>query len=231
MNRTVISRRPYLKRSLALVMVSLWLGLLPSVQAKDWSFEVWLDKQKIGTHTFSLNNQQLQSRADFQVKVLFINAYRYQHQADEAWQGTCLNSLKAHTEENKAVTDVSGQLKDGQFVLNKEDKKDKQAASSSEKQSLPACIMTFAYWNPAILKQTRLLNPQNAEYLDVTVTDDGIKNILVKGQDTATHQYHLHGRYKGKDKLNITLWYDQQQDWVALESVTPEGYKIVYKLI
>jgi hypothetical protein len=231
MNQAIISRQTCLKSARGLVMVSLWLGLLPSVQAKDWSFEVWLDKQKIGTHTFSLNNQQLQSRADFQVKVLFINAYRYQHQADESWQGSCLNSLKAHTEENKTITDVSGQLNDGQFVLNKEDKKDKQAASSSEKQKLPACIMTFAYWNPAILKQTRLLNPQNAEYLEVTVTDAGTKNILVKGQETPTRQYQLRGHYKGKDKLNITLWYDQQQDWVALESVTPEGYKIVYKLI
>lgn len=235
MNQAITSRLTCFKSARGLAKVSLWLslwlGLLPSVQAKDWSFEVWLDKQKIGTHTFALNNQQLQSRADFQVKVLFINAYRYQHQADEVWQGSCLDSLQAHTEENRTVTDVSGQLKDGQFVLIREDNKNKQVANSNDKQTLPVCIMTFAYWNPAILKQTRLLNPQNAEYLDVTVTDAGTKNILVKGQETPTHQYQLRGRYKGKDKLNITLWYDQQQDWVALESVTPEGYKIVYKLI
>ena len=207
------------KRLLAAFTV--WLSMLSSVQAKDWSFEVWLDKQKIGSHTFSLNNHQLQSRADFKVKVLFINAYRYQHQADETWQGACLSSLKAHTEENKTVTDVNGQLQGTQFVIDR----------NGEKQTLPSCIMTFAYWNPDILKQTRLLNPQNAEYLDVTVTDDGTKTIMVKGQNTLTHQYHLNGRYKGKDKLNITLWYDQQQEWVALESVTPEGYKIFYKLI
>ncbi|MGP1718154.1 MAG: DUF6134 family protein [Methylophilus sp.] len=213
------------RKGQALGLVALWLGLLPVAQAKDWSFEVWLDKQKIGTHTFSLNNQQLQSRASFDVKVLFINAYRYRHQADEAWQDACLNSLKSHTEENKTVTDVNGLLKDRQFVI------DKQEGKNAEQQTLPACIMTFAYWNPAILKQTRLLNPQNAEYLDVTVSDDGVKPIMVKGQDTPAHQYHLRGRYKGKDKLNITLWYDQQQDWVALESVTPEGYKIIYKLI
>ncbi|MFD1121297.1 DUF6134 family protein [Methylophilus flavus] len=211
------------KRSLA--VITLCFGMLSNVQAKDWSFDVWLDKQKIGTHTFSFDNQQLQSRANFEVKILFINAYRYQHQADETWQGACLSSLKAHTVEKKTVTDVSGQLKEGQFVI------DKQEGKNEEKQALPACTMTFAYWNPAILKQTKLLNPQNAEYLDVTVTDDGAKTIMVKGQNILTHQYHLTGRYKGKDKLNITLWYDQQQDWVALESVTPEGYKIIYRLI
>jgi hypothetical protein len=203
------------------VPLLLSLCLVPSVHAKEWSFDVWLDKQKIGTHTFSLNNNQLQSRASFEVKLLFINAYRYQHQADETWQGSCLSSLKAHTEENKKVTDVSGQVQNGQFVLDE----------NGEKQTLPACIMTFAYWNPEILKQVRLLNPQNAEYLDVTVTDEGPQTILVKGQSMQTHQYRLNGRYHGKDKLKITLWYDQHQDWVALESITPEGYKIVYKLV
>lgn len=191
------------------------------LRAQDWSFEVYLDQQKIGTHTFSLDQNQLQSRANFKVKVLFINAYRYQHQADEQWQGNCLSQLTAHTEENKEITDVKGAIQNNQFVLEK----------NGSAQTLPGCIMTFAYWNPEILKQSRLLNPQNAEYLDVTVTDEGSKTIEVKGQTTLTHQYRLNGRLKGKDKLKITLWYDQQQQWVALESITPEGYKIKYKLI
>ncbi|KQT34596.1 hypothetical protein ASG24_12375 [Methylophilus sp. Leaf414] len=222
-SRCVINLINKAKQFLAFTALS--LGMLSTAQAKDWTFEVWLDKQKIGTHTFAFNNNQLQSRADFNVKVLFINAYRYTHQADETWQGTCLTSLKAHTEENKVVTDVNGQLQDKQFVV------DKHSAKNSDQQTLPACTMTFAYWNPEILKQSRLLNPQNAEYLDVTVTDEGPKTIMVKGQSTQTRQYRLNGRLNGKDKLKITLWYDQQQAWVALESITPEGYKIVYKLV
>ncbi len=192
-----------------------------NLQAKDWSFEVWLDKQNIGTHSFSLEQNKLLSRADFKVKVLFINAYRYQHQADETWQGQCLNQLSARTTENKVLTEVKGQLQGGQFAIE----------SNGRKQTLPACVMTFAYWNPEILKQTRLLNPQNAEYLDVTVTDQGLKDIVVKGQTVSAHQYYLLGKFENKEKLKITLWYDQQQQWVALESITPEGYKIVYKLI
>ena len=208
-----------------LALTALSIGMLSAAQAKDWSFEVWLDKQKIGTHTFSLNNNQLQSRADFNVKVLFINAYQYIHQAEETWQGVCLTSLKAHTEENKVVTDVNGQLQEKQFMV------EKRSAKNSDKQTLPTCTMTFAYWNPEILKQARLLNPQNAEYLDVTVTDEGAKTIMVKGQSTQARQYRLNGRLQGKEKLKITLWYDEKQEWVALESITPEGYKIVYKQV
>ncbi|MDP8567805.1 DUF6134 family protein [Methylophilus aquaticus] len=202
----------------------LWLNifLLPGLlHAEEWSFSVWLDKQNIGTHQFSLQDQRLSSRASFKVKVLFINAYRYQHQADETWQGECLQSLQAHTEENKEITDVSGRLSNGQFVVSK----------NKSMQTLPACVMTFAYWNPKILQQSKLLNPQNAEYLDVTVADEGTQSLNVRGADMQTHQYRLTGRFQGKIKLNITLWYDEQQRWVGLKSITPEGYTITYKLI
>jgi len=208
-------------KTLGIVPLTAWMLAMPIAEAKEWSFDVWLDKQKIGTHTFSLDQNRLQSRARFKVKVLFINAYHYQHQADEIWQGQCLSQLTAHTEENKEITDVRGQQQDDQFVIEQK----------TGRQSLPACVMTFAYWNPEILKQTRLLNPQNAEYLDVTVTDEGWQTIQVKGQHMVAHQYRLNGKYQGKEKLKITVWYDEQQDWVALESITPEGYRIIYKLI
>ncbi len=203
----------------------IWLVLggffVQTAGAEEWAFEVLLDKQNIGTHTFTLNNNQLTSKANFNVKVLFINAYRYQHQADEQWQGDCLTGLKAHTEENKVITEVKGQLQGGQFNVE----------NNGVTQALPACVMTFAYWNPKMLKQSHLLNPQNAQWLDVRVTDEGQQTYLVRGVPTPTQQYRLIGTYRGKKTLNITLWYDQQQRWVGLQSLTPEGYTINYKLI
>jgi hypothetical protein len=90
--------------------------------------------------------------------------------------------------------------------------------------------MTFAYWNPAILKQSQLLNPQNAEYLDTTIKRVGEETIAVKGVDTVTTHYTIKGALDGKNKLNIDIWYNQNQDWVALKSTTPEGYNVYYKL-
>ena len=49
-----------------------------SIQAKEWAFDVYLDKTKMGSHTFSLNDaNQMTSRAKFKVKVLFVEAYSY----------------------------------------------------------------------------------------------------------------------------------------------------------
>ncbi len=191
-----------------------------SATAKTWDFDVYLDKQKIGTHRFDYENGTLNSRADFNVKLLWVSAYRYQHQATEQWQGECLSKLSAQTQENKVKTLVDGQLQAQQFEIN----------VNNKPLSLPACVMTFAYWNPNMRKQSKLLNPQNAEYLDVSVTSQGSSTLKVRGQNTPTQVYLLKGRFEGKEKLNIRLWYDAQDEWVGLESTTPEGYKINYKL-
>lgn len=194
---------------------------MPLLHAKEWAFDVYLDKQKIGTHSFVLNdNNTLKSEANFNVKVLFINAYTYLHSAQEQWENNCLANLTAHTVEKKQVFDVSG-------------KKTKQAFEvkyQNKTQQLPACTMTFAYWNPSILTQTQLLNPQNAEYLNTSIDNLGQEKMTIKGQSIAVNHYKINGAINGRTKLNIDVWYDNNNDWVSLKSTTPEGYEIYYKL-
>lgn len=201
----------------------LLVSLVPGFAvAKDWNFDVYLDKTKMGQHTFNLNEaRQLTSTAKFNVKVLFVNAYQYDHKAVENWNGDCLSALNSHTVENKVTSDVKGKLVDGNFVVD----------DGKTKQNLPACTMTFAYWNPKILEQTKLLNPQNAEWLDTKITKLGVETIEVKGKKTETTHYKLDGSLAGKNKLKIDLWYETgSNDWVALKSITPEGYTVNYRL-
>lgn len=192
-----------------------------SAMAKEWVFDVYLDKSKIGQHTFKLNDALvLTSTATFKVKVLFINAYQYEHQAIEQWQDDCLTSLDAHTTENKVNTYVKGKLSSKNFIVE----------TVKSKQELPVCTMTFAYWNSKIIEQSKLLNPQNAEWLETKFTKIGVETIDVKNQKIDAIHYKLDGSLAGKTKLNIDLWYTNNNEWVGLKSITPEGYTIHYKL-
>lgn len=200
------------------------LGLmLPhTVLAKEWNFDVYLDKTRIGQHTFKLSEaNELVSQAKFNVKVLFINAYQYQHTAIEEWQDGCLKSLEASTLENDVATKVKGSADSGRFMV----------SDGKEQKALPACAMTFAYWSQKMLQQTKLLNPQNAEWLDTRIIKTGSEMLDVKGQKIEALRYKLDASLAGKPKLNIDLWYRaDNHDWVALRSTTPEGYIINYKL-
>ena len=191
-----------------------------TAQAKLWAFDVYLDDRKIGTHTFEYQNNTLTSHAVFKVKILMFTAYDYDHTAVENWNGNCLSKLKADTVENDAVMHVSGEQVGDSF----------EVSDTKTTQSLPACTMTFAYWNPAILQQTKLLNPQNAEYLDVDIKALGNKPIQIGKATLPSRGYQILGALHGEQKLNIKVWYDQSDDWVALQSITPEGYLIDYRL-
>lgn len=188
--------------------------------AQDWAFDVYLDNNKIGKHTFNFNNNILTSRATFNVKVLFINAYKYDHSAKEQWKDGCLTSLDATTTENKILTQVKADSSTGTFKL----------INPKSDEILANCVMTFAYWNPKILEQSKLLNPQNAEYLNINIEKLNDEQLLVKGKLTDTAHYKLKGAIDGKNKLNIELWYNLKNEWVGLKSITPEGYNIIYKL-
>ena len=210
-----MSRSIFISTLLAASLIS------TGVEAKEWSFDVYLDKNKIGQHVFKLDeSKRLTSTAKFNVKVLFINAYQYDHKAVEQWQGDCLSSLESHTIENKVESNINAKLSSQEFIVD----------NGKDKQNLPACTMTFAYWNPKIIQQTKLLNPQNGEWLDTKFTNLGTETIEVKSKKVEANHYKLDGSLDGKSKLKIELWYSANNEWLALKSITPEGYNINYKL-
>ncbi|MDP1765356.1 MAG: DUF6134 family protein [Methylotenera sp.] len=197
--------------------------IIPNIgYAKEWNFDVYLDKTRIGQHTFRLSEgNELISQARFNVKVLFINAYKYDHSALERWKDGCLENLESSTLENDVSTRVKGSSTGGEFVVD----------VGKAKQVLPNCPMTFAYWNQNILEQTKLLNPQNGEWLNTRIVKIGKETLDVKGNQVEALRYKLDASLAGKPKLNIDLWYrTDNQEWVALKSITPEGYTINYKL-
>jgi len=188
-------------------------------EERDWRFTVYLDDDPVGRHTFTLTESEalrkLRSEARFTVKLLMIKAYGYEHEAEETWRGDCLTSLKASTDDNGDKSSVLGQARPDHFELRK--------GSSSE--TLPACIMTFAYWNPLILKQSRLLNPQTGEYLEVRIRAQGRENIPVRGSPVAAERYHLDA-----GKFQIDLWYADGNRWVALDSRLENGSTLRYRI-
>ncbi len=183
------------------------------------TFDVFLDGKKIGYHRFEIDgprsNAAVRSEASFDVKFLFVTAFSYRHSAEENWAGGCLNELEARTDSNGKQLNVVGTRTDSGFVID----------TGDQEAELPECVMTFAYWNPGFLEQPRLLNPQTGEYLEVEVEELGSDLVRIDGREIQARSVRLTAR-----KMDITLWYSENSEWLALESVAKGGRIIRYEL-
>lgn len=195
---------------------------LPALADRTWDFRVFLDDKEIGTHRFELVSldergaeRRLTSEARMTVKVLFVTAYTYDHRDVEHWSGDCLSRLSSTTDDNGDKHRVDVERRDGATVVR----------TLEGTRRLSDCVLTFAYWNPAMLRQSRLLNSQDGEQVEVKITDAGADSIVVRGVETPARRYELRS-----EKLSIDLWYSEQQEWLALESKTERGQKLIYKL-
>jgi hypothetical protein len=204
-------------RALFLSMALLSVTATASASTEEWRFRVFLDDAEIGYHRFSLlgdgPEQQLESEARYNVKFLYVTVYRYAHDSRERWQGSCLKQIDASTQDNGKALAVRGAQDGGQFVV----------SGARGQANLPTCVMTFAYWNPDLLGQSRLLNVQTGEYLDVQVRALGEETITVRGSAQRALRYALETR-----DFRIDLWYSPSKEWLALESRTDGGRKIRY---
>lgn len=187
--------------------------------ADSWNFKVYLDDKPVGFHNFSITGEskdrQLKSTAQFDVDFFMINAYSYRHESNERWNGDCLNDIAAATDDNGNKLSVKGKSGPDNFKL----------ATNKGELELPACVMTFAYWNPKMLDQKRLLNPQNGEFLDVDIKPIGQETIKVLGESIPA----LHYRVKA-EKFLIDLWYSADRRWLALDSTLENGRVLHYRV-
>ena len=191
---------------------------------KNWQFKVYLDGDEIGFHNFSMiqkeKHQEIYSSARFDVKFLFINAYSYRHDNVERWNGQCLNSINAVTDDNGDLYNVSGKLANEAFIVKTAEN------NNDEKQNnyLP-CIKTFAYWDPEFLNEKTLLNSQTGEMIEVDSEFIGNATLRHKGEDVVARHYRLRG-----ENLQIDLWYSVDDSWLALESLTENGRVVRYAM-
>ena len=185
--------------------------------AQEWKFDALLNDKIIGQHTFIYEDEKTISNANFKFEYLFMD-FIYQHKSTETWQGDCLKTILSKTDDDGDLYEVSGHIGTDQFLV----------TTNNKATELPSCVMTFAYGNPKILDQKKLMNSQNGEYLDVDIQFLRQENHMVKGKDIITDLWQIEATGAEEDFL-VHLWYDKNMNWVSLKSQTPIG-DMHYKL-
>jgi len=205
--------------ALILVILTTSVSVAKDPAEQTLMFDVFLDGKKIGYHRFEIDgpksNAAVRSEAKFDVKFLFVTAFSYRHTAEENWAGGCLADIEARTDSNGKQLNVVGERTGDAFVIE----------TGEAEAELPECLMSFAYWNPGFLEQPRLLNPQTGEYLEVEVEDLGSDIVRLDGREIPARSVRITAR-----QMDITLWYSENAEWLALESVAKGGRILRYEL-
>jgi hypothetical protein len=201
-----------------LALAALCVALPAAAEVRTWNFRVLLDDRPVGEHVFTLRASgeqlELRSEARFDVRLLFVTAYRYRHEAFERWCGGCLTALESTTDDNGEREFVRAAARGDRLVV----------ARPPGSEEHEGCVRSFAYWNPRIIEARALLNSQTGELLPVTVLPRGEEPVRVGSQTLRAQRYRISG-----PGLQIDVWYSGD-DWVALEAAAAGGRKLRYEL-
>jgi len=191
----------------------------PPADASQWTFRVLLDGTPIGEHRFSATpsadglERTLLSEATFAVRWLGVTLYRYQHRAVERWRGDCLVTLAADTDDNGQRTRVTAALRGDLFEV-----------SAPAPQNARGCVMSFAYWNPALRSQQRLLNSQTGRIEPVRITPIGAATLDLGERAVDATGWRIAGLPQP-----IDVWYSPQGDWIGLDTRVDGGRLLSYR--
>lgn len=175
------------------------------IESGDWDFVATLDGKPIGSHRFSVTgpagSRRVESRAQFTVRLLGIPVYRYRHQAEERWQGDCLRELRADTDDDGQARQVAQRFEDD-------------------------CLMAYAYWNPRLVRQARLVDPQTGRAGAARFEPLPEAAIEVRGRPVAARGWRLLA-----DQQRITVWYAAADGrWIGLDAEARGGRRLSYRL-
>jgi hypothetical protein len=180
-------------------------------------FDVLRDGDKVGTHNvrFEKDGADLRVKSEFEVKIdlMFVTVFRFEYRSEGLWREKQLHSLVAHTNDNGKKHSVAAERR-GDFI--------DLTGPSADEVSVPGSIMPTNHWNPAVLRETRVLNTLTGEIDDVRIVQKGLEPVETERGTIQAMRYSYTGDLKND------VWYDDAGRWVKMRFKGQDDSSIDY---
>lgn len=184
------------------------------------AFEVWRERQKIGSHTVTFQGGDSDFTVSTQARMVVslgpLPVFRYQHQATETWRGGRFAALQSHTVSNGKREQVSAVAGPSGVTIR---------TLAGRTTLAPAGALPLTHWNPKAFDGP-LFNPQTGAVVRETVSRQaGQSTQLADGRAVSATRVVLAG------DAQITDWYDLQSVWTGLRGKVSDGSYVDYRRI
>ena len=174
------------------------------------SFNVFLDKKQVGTHSFVIErkNQHIWVESNMQLEGKFwgLVPFRYTHQSTEQWKNGCLINLESQTLKRGKTIIISAKYDQSGLTITNADKA----------QFVEGCIKSFAYWNSSALEGNQLLDTEDGKLVDVKIETTQTQSVLGKSVVIRSSE------------ADINLQYGADGKWLSLKSNLDVGGLLHY---
>ena len=192
--------------------------LAASAPSQPLAFTVLRNGEPVGTNTISFRQTaaglQVDVKTAIVVKITVIPVYRFEHEGHELWQDGHLVSLRSVTNDDGTPHQLAVDAK-GDMLDVKGDGYTGPAALGSIPGSL---------WNPAVPRQSTLLNSLDGKLMQVVTKDLGEETLTVRGTSSKARHYVVEG------DLKRDLWYDSEGALVQIHLKAKDDSDILYVL-
>ena len=207
--------KTHIRRLLLAIFTALTLNHGTASGEEIYTFDVFFDDRLIGEHQFVRSSNEtgeeiVTSRASLALKILFFNAFKYEHSSREIWRDGCLVELEATTNTKKGEQTTTLRSQSGEPSL----------TVNGDAKDLPngdSCLSSFAYWRTDLSKRTLLMNAQSGDFIPVEMSTSTDPETIERRTIIAAN------------KLNIEVQYDSRGKWIGLQTALSNDHQLTYR--
>ncbi|MGD0632932.1 MAG: DUF6134 family protein [Beijerinckiaceae bacterium] len=160
-------------------------------------FDIVREGSQIGTNTMDLSRQgeitTVKVATHILVKVMFVNAYRYEHSETASFRGNELVSFSSTTDDNGTSHKVAAYESAGKLLLKVD----------GDESEVPKDIYPAIIFSPDIGAKPLLFDPGNGKRLSAKAEDLGKEHVTVHGAQQELRHIKLSGQF------DRDLWFDR----------------------
>jgi hypothetical protein len=163
-------------------------------------FDIVRGGDKIGTDTVDIERQNdtttVKIKTDLSVKVMFVEAYRYEHSCNETWKNGQLIAFKSRTNDNGTKHSIDVTAAPDKLSMN----------ADGKHSDLPKTAAPASLWSKEAIHQFDAFDPDTGKPLSIKVTDLGNEALTIHGATHEAHHYKIADTLRGDFAREV--WFD-----------------------